>query len=305
MTRRVARSGPVIGRSRADAETLRELERRSAALELAPGLHVRWLGTAGYALDYQGTRLLIDPYLSRAPLRSLLLGRRALPDPRLLGRLMPSTDPVVGVLVGHAHFDHAVDAPAIARHHGCPVLGSRSVATLMRAHGLERQAVTVEPYRPHELGPFRVTFVPSRHSKLVLGLKVPFDGELTCGQLECLTPAAYKCGQVWGIHVEAGGTTLYHQGSADLLDESIRHRGVDVFLAGVAGRSYTRAYWKRILGRLQPSAVVASHYDDFFRPLEAPMRFSLGVRLARVPEEIEAVSREILVAALPLSPPTR
>jgi hypothetical protein len=123
--------------------------------------------------------------------------------------------------------------------------------------------------------------------------------------LECLTPAAYKCGQVWGIHIEVGDTTLYHQGSADVLDDAIRHRGVDIFLAGVAGRGYARGYWRRILRRLQPAAVVASHFDDFLRPLDAPLRFSPNVRLARVPAEIEAVSREILVAALPLSPSPR
>jgi L-ascorbate metabolism protein UlaG (beta-lactamase superfamily) len=174
------RSGIVIGRSRADAEALRELQRRSAALELAPGLEVRWLGTAGFALSYERTRLLVDPYFSRAPLSSLLLRRPALPNAALVERLVPPGDPVAGVLIGHAHFDHAVDAPAIARLHRCPVLGSRAASALMRAHGLERHAVEVEPYRRYGLCPFQVTFVPSRHSKLVLGLKVPFDGEMTC-----------------------------------------------------------------------------------------------------------------------------
>jgi L-ascorbate metabolism protein UlaG (beta-lactamase superfamily) len=157
----------------------------------------------------------------------------------------------------------------------------------------------VEPYRPYPLEPFTATFVPSRHSKLIFGRKVPFDGELTCGHLGCLKPSAYKCGQVWGIHVEVGGTTLYHQGSADLIDDAIRHRGVDVFLAGIAGRTVTRDYWDRILTRLQPDAVVPNHYDDFFQPLDSPMRFARGVRVAAVPEEVAKVSRDILVAALP------
>ena len=126
----------------------------------------------------------------------------------------------------------------------------------MRLHGLGEQAVEVEPYRRYELGPFSATFVPSAHSKLTLGLKVPYDGELTCAHLDGLAPSAYRCGQVWGIHVEVGGTTLYHQGSADLVDDAIRHRGVDVFLAGVAGRSFTPDYWSRVLGRLEPDVVV-------------------------------------------------
>jgi len=72
-----------------------------------------------------------------------------------------------------------------------------------------------------------------------------------------------------------------------------------VFLAGIAGRSFTRDYWRRILGKLDPGVVVASHYDDFFRPLDQPMGFSLNVNLGALPGEIAAVSSDIAVATLP------
>jgi L-ascorbate metabolism protein UlaG (beta-lactamase superfamily) len=224
-----------------------------------------------------------------------------MPDPTLIERYLATPDRVVGVLVGHTHFDHAVDAPEIARRFGCRAYGSSSLVRLMRLHRAGERAVEVEPYNPYELGPFTVTFTPSAHSKLVLGLAVPFDGELTCEHLDALTPAAYRCGQVWGIHVEVAGTSFYHQGSANLIDDAIRVRGVDFFLAGVAGRGFTRDYWRRTLGRLQPATVVPAHYDDFFRPLSAPDQgFTTNVNLARVPDEIEAVSRDFDVAALPL-----
>ena len=49
------------------------------------------------------------------------------------------------------------------------------------------------------------------------------------------------------------GTTFYHQGSANLIYDALHHTEVDVFLAGIAGRSFTRDYWARILPRLQPA----------------------------------------------------
>jgi L-ascorbate metabolism protein UlaG (beta-lactamase superfamily) len=286
-----------------DAAALRELEQRAPAIDLPKGLQVEWLGAAGYRLRYQDVVLLIDPYVSRVPLRTLLGRRLALPDVGVINRTLPASDNVEAVLIGHAHFDHAVDAPGLALRHSCKVLGSRSAAALMRAHGLGAQAIEVAPYRPYTLGPFRVTFVPSRHSRLLLGLKVPFDGELTCEHIHCLRPSAYRCGQVWGIHIEVAGATLYHQGSADLIDDAIRHRDVDVFLAGVAGRSFTPRYWRRILNRLRPDVVVPSHYDDFFRSLDAPMGYSWNVRLASVPDEVARISRDIVVAALPITRP--
>jgi L-ascorbate metabolism protein UlaG (beta-lactamase superfamily) len=282
---------------REDGQALGELEAKP--LELPAGLEVEWLGVSGYRLSAEGHTLFIDPYLSRVPFRNLVRRRPTLPDPVALDRFVHAPGEVVGVLVGHTHFDHAVDAPAIARRFGCRAYGSDSLVTLMGLHGLAEQAVEVEPYRTYELGPFKVRFTPSAHSKLLLGLAVPYDGDLTCEHLDSLSPNAYRCGQVWGISIEVAGTRFYHQGSANLIDDAVRERGVDVFLAGVAGRSFTREYWQRILPLLDPRVVVPTHYDNFFRPLGQPMEFVSNVQLASLPDEINAVSADASLAALP------
>ena len=282
---------------RDDEQALAELQARPLALPT--GLEVEWLGVSGYRLTYEGQTLFIDPYVSRVPFRDLLLRRPTLPDPAALDRFVNAPGETVGVLVGHTHFDHAVDAPAIAKRFGCKAYGSSSLLTLMGLHGLAGNAVEVEPYRTYELGPFEVSFTPSVHSKLLLGLAVPYDGDLTCEHLDSLSPGAYRCGQVWGISIEVAGVRFYHQGSANLIDDAIREREVDVFLAGVAGRSFTRDYWKRILPRLNPRAVVPTHYDNFFRPLGRRLEFVSNVQLSALPEEIGAVSAGIELAALP------
>jgi L-ascorbate metabolism protein UlaG (beta-lactamase superfamily) len=280
-----------------DGQALGELETRP--LSLPPGLEIEWLGVSGYRLSAEGKTLFVDPYLSRVPFGELLRRRAALPDPAALDRFVRAPGEVVGVLVGHTHFDHAVDAPAIARRFGCDAYGSDSLVRLMALHGLADRAVPVGPYRTYELGPFEVSFTPSVHSKLLLGLAVPYDGDLTCEHLDALSPAAYRCGQVWGISIKVAGAHLYHQGSANLIDEAIRVRDVDVFLAGVAGRSFTEDYWRRIVPLLDPKVVVPTHYDNFFRPLGQRMEFVSDVRLAGLPDELGAVSRDLQLAALP------
>ncbi|HEX3324847.1 MAG TPA: MBL fold metallo-hydrolase [Solirubrobacterales bacterium] len=282
---------------REDGQVLGELESRP--LELPAGLKVEWLGVSGYRISFEEQTLFVDPYLSRVPFRNLLRRRPTLPDPAALDRFVHAPGEVAGVLVGHTHFDHAVDAPAIARRFGCKAYGSDSLLALMGLHGLAEQTVEVEPYRTYELGPFEVSFTPSVHSKLLLGLAVPYDGDLTCEHLDALSPSAYRCGQVWGITIEVAGLRFYHQGSANLIDDAIREKGVDVFLAGVAGRSFTDDYWKRILPRLDPKVVVPTHYDNFFRPLGRPMEFVSNVKLAALPEEIGAISANARLAALP------
>src|SRR3954471_10736976 len=278
----------------ADLHALRTFE--TTPLGLPAGLELEWLGVAGYRLTYEGVTIVVDPYVSRAPLRDLVLRRPALPDDAVIARYVHAPGPVAGVLVGHTHWDHAVDAPALARRFGCPAYGSESLARLMRLHGLD--GVVVEPGRRYELGPFVVSFTPSRHSKLLFGRKVPFDGPLTCEDLHALSPGAYKCGAVFGIRIEVAGIALYHQGSADLDDGELGDEPVDVFLAGVAGRQVTPRYWERILPKLDPRVLVPTHYDDFFAPLGRRLKLIRKVDLDRVLDEVNAVTRDATVAAL-------
>lgn len=282
---------------REDGQALNELE--ASPLELPGSLEVEWLGVSGYRMTCEGKTLFVDPYVSRVPFSDLLRRRPTLPDPVALDRFVRTPGEVVGVLVGHTHFDHAVDAPAIARRFGCGAYGSDSLVRLMGLHGLADRAVEVEPYRTCELGPFEVSFTPSVHSKLLLGLAVPYDGDLTCEHLDALSPAAYRCGQAWGISIEVAGLRFYHQGSANLIDDAVRERNVDVFLAGVAGRNFTDDYWRRILPLLDPEVVVPTHYDNFFRPLGRQMEFVSNVQLSALPGEIGAVSGDARIAALP------
>ena len=275
-----------------DATCVRQL---AWAGGLPPGLELTWLGTAGFRLAYQGTVLWIDPYVTRLSLRDLA-ARRVVPASQ--AAIAAWIDAADAVLVGHTHFDHALDVPAIARRFGARVFGSSSLAHLMHIHDLAAHAVVVAPHRTYEVGPFRFHFVPSRHSRLQLGLAVPYAGELTCDHVDELTPQRYRCGQVWGICVEVAGMRIYHQGSADLIEDEIRDRGVDLFLCGISGRRFTPRYVERIVRALAPDRIVPTHYDDFFRPLDAPPRFSFNVNLTGFADEVHRASRDLAIATL-------
>jgi L-ascorbate metabolism protein UlaG (beta-lactamase superfamily) len=284
-------------RHASDRLTARQLAWSS---ELPRGLELTWIGTAGFRLAYQGVVLWIDPYVTRLSLRDLLARRVVQTSRRALETWIDRAD---AVLVGHTHFDHALDVPAIAARFGCQVFGSTSLARLMQLHGRADQAVVVAAHRDYEVGPFRFRFVPSLHAKLRLGLQVPYAGEVTCEHAGELSPQRYCCGQVFGICVEVAGLRIYHQGSADLIDDEIRNRGVDLFLCGIAGRRFTPRYVERIVRALRPSRIVPMHYDDFFRPLDAPAGLSLNVNLTGFADEVRQVSREVELATLEIGAP--
>ena len=285
---------------RNDPSVQQELLWSGGAGDLPEGLSLTWLGTAGFALSCEGTTVLVDPYVTRRSLAATLRSGSLLPDRTLVERLVPPAD---AVLVGHTHFDYAVDVPEIARRDGCTVYGSKSLEHLMGLHGLADQSVVVEPHQSYEVGPFTFSFTPSVHSRLLFGLAVPSDGELTCDSLDSLGTGSYCCGQVWGIDIEVAGTRWYHQGSANLLDDEITAGDVDFFMCGIAGRMYTRDFIARIMTRLRPRNVIVHHHDDFFRPLEGDMGFSFNVNLGGFAEDMAAFDPDIRLRTLtPLQP---
>src|SRR5437868_1036893 len=83
--------------------------------KLPRGLELTWIGAAGFRFAYQGTVLWIDPYVTRLPLGDLVRRRVVPSSPEAVARWIDRAD---AVLVGHTHFDHALDVPAIARAHG-------------------------------------------------------------------------------------------------------------------------------------------------------------------------------------------
>lgn len=287
-----------------DREVLHELDVDGLAEQVLPeGMTMEWLGTAGFRLTHEGTTILIDPFLTRRTLADTLGPPSVHSDPVMVARLTPAAD---AVLIGHCHFDHAVDVPELARR-GAKIYGSSNVTGLLGLHGLAGSAVEVDPRQVYEIGPFTIRFVPSRHSKLVFGLAVPSDGEFTCDSLDALSSSAYRCGQVYGIHIEVEGRTIYHLGSADLVEDDYRLGPVDILLCCIAGRSMTRRFTPRMMATFDPGLVIPHHYDDFFSPVEGvagqPMGLSLNIDIGGFVDDVRAVSPAQAIATMaPLDP---
>lgn len=278
-----------------DLSTFQQLNWKNFSNTLPQGLNLQWLSTAGFRFDYEGYTLLIDPYFTRPNLRKTLSQNYIEPEFQTIERYLEKAD---AVLCGHTHFDHALDIPEIVKHYQCEAFGSASLVHLLALYGLKEKVTEVECKKVYQLGPFEVTFIESLHSKLLLGMKVPSEGELCCEHLEQLGAGNYRCGQVYGVHIKVAGVSFYHQGSANLIEDSIIHQNVDYFLAGIAGRSFTKDYTKRILHALSPAVIIPHHFDNFFANLDQELSFSLNVNLTRFVEEVKEVSSDFEVRTL-------
>jgi hypothetical protein len=92
---------------------------------------------AGFELNWGGTVLLVDPFLTRPPVYKLLFGRTR-PDGELLRQYLPQAD---FILVSHAHYDHLLDVAEIAGYTGARVYGSANTYRILAVCGLEAAQV--------------------------------------------------------------------------------------------------------------------------------------------------------------------
>lgn len=257
-----------------------------------------WLGTAGFRLEHRGTVLLLDPFVSRPGMRRTFI-RRLVPDERAVARYAPRADFIV---CGHSHHDHVMDVPSIARSTGATVLGPPSAYNLCRSLGLpENQLVRLEAPSTTELGPFCVTVRPSAHTPGALTRAL--YGQIRSGVRAPLRIRQYRSDTTFGILVEVGADQgeplrLFHLSSADYLPETITGPGCHVLLAAITGRHNHADFTRDLLHGLRPGVVIPHHFDDFFAPMEHPVRELPSADLAGFFEEVRRAGEAATPMAL-------
>jgi L-ascorbate metabolism protein UlaG (beta-lactamase superfamily) len=230
-------------------------------------LLIRWMGTAAHVVETETTRVAIDPFVSRPGIRRVVAGKLPSDEREVLERFGTRLD---AVLCGHSHYDHLLDAPLVARAAGAKLVGSRTTCAFGRAAGLpESQLVEVPAEGAHvQVGDLAIRFIPSVHGRLLFG-RVPFPGETTHVRSLPARAPSYRMGGAYGILLRApDGVSVYHNGSANLVDVALAGEYADVLLLGLAGRQATRNYVERIVRALEPKVIVPTHHDAFFAPLD-------------------------------------
>jgi L-ascorbate metabolism protein UlaG (beta-lactamase superfamily) len=237
------------------------------------------------------TTLLVDPFVSRQSLGAVALLPME-PDDVAIAKYVP--DRVDAVLCGHSHYDHVLDAPRIAKKTGARLVGSRSTCAWGRLEGvLEESLVEIPPDGATlSVGDITVRFVASIHGKVRFGpLRIPqLPGEVVSPRPGPHRVFDYKMGGAYGILLEAAGVSVYHNGSADLVDAELEGAHADVLVAGLAGRRATRDYTKRLVSLLRPKLAIPTHHDAFFAPLDRGAHLLPNIDVEGFENEVRAAS---------------
>jgi L-ascorbate metabolism protein UlaG (beta-lactamase superfamily) len=252
----------------------------------AGAVTVRFTGTSTLLFSDGETRWMVDGWFSRPGPFSLLFGKVA-PDLAAIeyGLAANHVDELAAVFVMHSHYDHAMDAPEVARRTGAVLLGSESTANIGRGWGLpELQIQVVADRAPFQLGKFVITPIVSRHFEFA----DPEFRERALGDpliTEPLVPPVsafdYKLGQAYVLHVSHPRGSWLVVGSAGYEDGALAGIEADTVLLGVGGlgsqtAAYREAFWRETVMRVNPDRVIPIHYDSLTAPIEGPFRGPLN-----------------------------
>ena len=255
-----------------------DIDAYAQSFDLPPatgGFAVTFLGVASLLIDDGETQILTDGFFSRPGLRKVGFGRIA-PDPERIDACLARAGAtrVGAVAPVHSHFDHALDSAHVAAKTGATLVGGPSTANLGRGGGLpDHQIRSVADGDTFEVGAFALDFVVSRHCP-----PDRFPGQIDEPFVPPAKAAAYKCGEAWSIMIRhAGGRRMLVQGSAGFVEDSLTDHTAEVAYLGVGqlGKqddAYIRSYWQHTVRAVGAMQVVLIHWDDFFRPLDRPLR---------------------------------
>jgi L-ascorbate metabolism protein UlaG (beta-lactamase superfamily) len=270
-------------------------------------LTVTWAGVTTLLVSDGDSAVLTDGFFSRPSLAAVGTRKLSPSLPRIdsaLGRL--GVHRLAAVLPVHTHFDHAMDSAVVAARTGARLVGGLSTANVGRGGGLpEDDIVTAEPGSPIELGSFEVTLVVGDHCP-----PDRFPGPIPAPVVPPVKAAAYRCGEAWSIVLRHGptGRSALLVGSAGFVPGALAgHRADVVYLGigqlGLMPEHYLVDYWTETVRAVGARRVVLTHWDDFFRPLHAPLR-ALPYAGDDLDASMRVLSRLARRDAVPLHLPT-
>lgn len=190
---------------------------------------VTWLGHATLLIEVNGTRLLIDPFLSENPQATI----------------KPEEAQANYILISHGHFDHVADALAVARRTGATVISNFEICTWFNKQGYENT------HPQHIGGGFNYPFGRVKLTLALHGSTLP-DG----------TSGGNPCGFL--LYLE--GKKIYHAADTGLFGDMrlIGEEGIDLAVLPI-GDNFTMGPDDalRAVKLIQPKVVIPIHYNTW------------------------------------------
>ncbi len=271
-------------------------------------LELTHFGAAGWKISDGRSTVLLDPYFTRLRYAGKRFG--LLPAPSSPGddrraytfdEIVPSDTETIDrhidaadyILISHAHFNHCMDMPYIAKKTGAMVLGNYSTTNIARAYGVDSdQLLTLRGGEDYVFDDISIRAIPSLHS--ALSDKRYFDAGIVPEGLQGPLPLkAFSEGGTLAYLVRFPRHEVLLFGSMNYIEREVAGLTPSVILVPAARpRLQIHRYTERLLTATQfPRTVVATHWDIQTFPFGANQSLALE-QAETFMDEVRAVHPE-------------
>lgn len=241
---------------------------------------VRFTGTTTLLISDGETDWMIDGWFSRPGPLSLAFGKIA-PDLDAItfGLAANEVDRLAAVIPVHSHYDHAMDAPEVARRTGAVLMGSEATANIGRGWGLPESQIRVLANRETVvLGEFSITAVESRHFQFpdpAMRQRALGEPEISAPLVPPVAAFDYRLGKAYVLHVAHPAGKFVVVGSAGYVAGALQGLNADTIFLGLGGlgsqsAEYRYEYWRETVLATGARRVIPVHIDSLTGPIEGP-----------------------------------
>lgn len=257
-----------------------KIEPRTAPVD-PPRVVARFMGATAILIDDGTSAVMTDPFFTRDSLLRLI-PRRIEPDENRWDAAMTcaAVDSLSGVLVTHAHYDHILDAPAVANRFRTTMFGSessRAVAVAQEAHG---EAITAGQI--FAVGAYKVTAIATRH-----GFPRFFPGRVRSIGRRQAHFSRYREGDIFSFLIEHRSIRIIVHPGTEFLPEQYRRIRADVVFMSTAwlqlrSPAFARQYFHAVVSETGARLIIPVHWDNLFSPLRADLAVQHPSALCRM-----------------------
>ena len=249
---------------------------------------LKWLGVAGWEIQYGETVILIDPFLTRGEANPTAEWKT---DEEAVLKAIKRAD---YIFAGHSHADHIADVPFIAKKFGAKVIGSQTTTNIALTGGVDKsQLITIRGGEKLDFKDFSVQVIESEHGILTIrGRKVrPKFEEITKPWSGPIMGNAFVEGGCYIYYFTFGKLRLLHQSTGGFIEHNLTGLRSDIALLYPMQRDDLAV----MLKALQPKTVFVHHFDRQRLPFSDGVPEQVLGRTRRFARDIAAIDKNIKV----------